>query len=81
VLDKTSMLASRSIVRSGMRRERLIEPRTHDPAVVQETLANSFHPDERSTPLGEPGDPEGGCTRCFGAECALPFGLGGTPDS
>lgn len=59
----------------------LTEPRIHGPAATQEALTNSFHPGERQTPFGEPGDPEDECARCFGAESALSFGLDGTPDS
>jgi hypothetical protein len=66
-----AMLASRSFARSSTPKKGLTEPRIYGPAATREALANSFHPDERRAPLGEGGDPEGGCTRCFGAECAL----------
>jgi hypothetical protein len=36
---------------------------------------NGCYPGERKAPFGEPGDPEGGCIRRFGAACASSFGL------
>jgi hypothetical protein len=76
----TSVLAPRSFARPGRWRERRRDSRQR-PHRYAGGVGEQLPACRAPWPFRGSGDPGGRCIRCFGAECAAPFGLGGYPDS